>query len=60
MPSPKRLRDIAFIAMHRIHHQLQGGINNGACFFGIEVSNEIGRAFDVGKQGSDAFALTIR
>ena len=45
--------------MHRIHHQLQGWIDNGARFFGIKVGDEIGRTFDVGKQGGDAFAFAV-
>ena len=59
MPSPKRLRHIALIAMHGIHHELQGRINNRPRFFGIESFNQRRRAFEISKQGGDGLALTV-
>ena len=56
----QRLRHIAFIAMHGIHHELQGGINNRSRFFGIESFDQRGGAFEIGKQRGDRFALAIR
>ena len=55
----QRLRHIAVIVMHGVHHQLQRGINNRPRFFGIESFNQRRRAFEIGKQGGDRFALTI-
>ena len=60
MPSPKRLRHIAVILMHGVHHQLQGGINNRPGFFGIESFNQRRRAFEIGKQRGDRLALAVR
>src|SRR5712692_6075000 len=31
-----RLHDVAFVAMDRRHHELQGGIDEGAGFLGVE------------------------
>ena len=56
----QRLRDIALIAMHGVHHQLQGGINNRSGFFGIESFDQRRRAFEIGKQRGDGLAFTIR
>ena len=53
------LRDIALIAMHGIHHELQCGINNRPGFFGIEPFNQRRRAFEVSKQGGDGLPLTV-
>ena len=55
----QRLRHIALIAMHRIHHQLQRGINNRAGFFGVESFNQRGGAFEVGKKGGDGLAFAL-
>src|SRR5712692_4961549 len=54
------LDHVAFIAMDRIHHELDGWIDNGARLFGIEVFHEVHRAFDVGKKGSYGFAFAVR
>ena len=56
----QRLRHIALIAMHGVHHELQGRINNRPRFFGIESFNQRRRAFEIGKQGGDRLALTVR
>ena len=53
------LGHIAFVAMHRSHHEVQGRVNDGAGFFGVEVLNEVHRAFDIGKQRGNGFALAI-
>ncbi len=34
------LGDIALVAMHGVHHQLQSGINNRLRLFGIEAFNQ--------------------
>ena len=53
------LRDIAVILMHRVHHQLQGGINNRSGFFRVESFNQGCRAFEIGKQRRDRLAFTV-
>src|SRR5437667_10639974 len=55
----QRLRHIALIAMHGIHHELQGGVNNRPCLFGVESFNKSSRAFEVSKEGSDRFAFAL-
>ena len=45
--------------MHGVHHQLQGGINNRPRLFGIESFDQRRRAFEIGKQRGDGFALTV-
>ncbi len=54
-----RLHDVTVVALHRVDHQLEGGINNCARLFGIEVLLELGRALDVGKQRGDRLALSV-
>ena len=44
------LGHIALIAMHGVHHQLQGGIDNRPCFFGIKSFDQRRRAFEIGKE----------
>src|SRR5262245_55502826 len=53
------LGHVTFVAMDRLHHQSQDGIDNGAGVFGVEVLHERHRAFDVGKEGGDGLALAI-
>ena len=54
------LHDVAFVAMDRLHHELQGGIDEGAGFLGVEAFHQNHRAFDISKEGSDDFAFTVR
>ena len=56
----QRLGDIALIAMHGVHHQLQCGVDNGPGFFRIKPFDECRGAFEIGKQRRDGFALAIR
>src|SRR5713101_4990105 len=53
------LGHIAFVTMHSLHHELQGGIKEATGVLGIEVFDEIHRAFDVGKKSGDGLALTL-
>jgi hypothetical protein len=53
------LPDIAVILMHGVHHELQGGVNNGSRLFGIKAFDQRGGAFEVGKQRSDGLTLTV-
>src|SRR5262249_43723447 len=54
------LYDEALIAMHRVHHQLQGRIDEAPGRFGVEVFNEGGGVLDIGKEGSDGFPFALR
>jgi hypothetical protein len=42
------LHDVAVVAVGRVDHQLEGGVNDRACFLWVEVLFQFGRAFDVG------------
>ena len=53
------LGDVAFIAMHGDHHELQGRVNNGARVFRVEVLDEFHRTFDIGEQGGNGFPLAL-
>src|SRR5712692_2719795 len=57
---PQRLGDVALVAMHGLHHELQGGINNAAGVFRVEVFDESSGAFEVGKKRGDGLAFAIR
>jgi hypothetical protein len=54
-----RLSHIAFVTMHRVHHQLKRGIHDRARLFGIEVLDQLHRALDVGEQRGDRLALAV-
>src|SRR5262249_59282919 len=53
------LGHIALIAMHRLHHEFKGGIDDTAGLLGIPVFEEIHGAFDVGEQSRDGLALAV-
>src|SRR5437867_2925439 len=53
------LSHIALVAMDRVHHELQGGIDQAAGVFGVEVFDERHRALDVGKEGGDGLAFAV-
>jgi hypothetical protein len=44
-----RLGDVAAVAPHRLHHQLECRIDDGARFFVVEVFDRVYRALDVSK-----------
>src|SRR6185437_2064555 len=54
------LHDVTVVAMRGVDHQLQGGIDDGARFFGVEVLLQLGRALDVSKQCGDRLALALQ
>jgi hypothetical protein len=56
MPSPSG----AFKAMHRLHHALNGGIEELLCGFRVEVPDDLSRVFDVGKQDRHLFAFAFQ
>src|SRR5262245_11864250 len=53
------LRDIAFVAMHGVHHKLQGWINERPRFFRVEALNQRRRTFEVSEEGGDRLAFAI-
>jgi hypothetical protein len=53
------LRNVAAVAMHRLHHKLQHRVDDCARLLGIEIAHQLGRALDVGEQGSDRLKLTL-
>jgi hypothetical protein len=55
----QRLGHIPLVAMHSLHHELQGGINQRPRFFGIESLNQRRGAFEIGKEGGDGLAFTV-
>ena len=55
----QRLRHITVIVMHRVHHELESGIDNRPRPFRIESFNQCRRTFEIGKQGRDGFTFTI-
>jgi hypothetical protein len=56
---PQGLRHIALVAMHRVHHELQGGIKERAGFFRIQPFDQGRRAFEISKQGSDRLPFAV-
>ena len=50
---------VALIAMHRLHHQRQGRVDDLARLLGVEVFEQVHGALDVGKQGGDGLALAV-
>src|SRR5438045_6369710 len=55
----QRLSDVAVVAMHGVHHELQGRIKNCAGFFRIESFDKCRRAFKVREKGGDSFPFTV-
>ena len=53
------LRDVAAVTLHRLHHQLECRIDDGAGFLGIEVLDQVHGAFEVGEQRGDDLALAL-
>src|SRR3989442_10304715 len=53
------LGDVALIAMDGLHHELEGGVNDGAGLLGIQVTGEGGKPSQVSKEGGDGLALAL-
>ena len=53
------LRDIAAITVYRFHHQLQHRVDYRPRLLGIEIADQLGRAFDVGEQRGNYLALAV-
>src|SRR5712692_348208 len=55
-----RLGEKALVAMHGLHYEVEGRVDNEAGLFGVEAFDERGGAFDVGKEDGDGLAFAIR
>jgi hypothetical protein len=55
-----RLRDIAAVAMHRRHHEVQHRVDDRARLLGIEIAHQLGRALDVREQRRHRLALAVK
>ena len=53
----QHLVDGAFIAVHGVHHNVDGGIEELLSGFRVEVFDQFGGVFDVGEQDGDLFAF---
>ena len=49
----------AFIAVHRVHHGVQSGIEELLGDFGVETADELQRVFEIRKQHGDLLALAF-
>ena len=49
-----------FIAVYRVHHNVNGGIEELLGGFRVEVFDEFGGVFDVGKQDGDLFTFAFQ
>src|SRR5206468_12942826 len=56
----KHLVHCAFEAVHGVHHEMDGGIEELLGGFGIEPSDEFGRVLEVGKEHGHLLALTLQ
>src|SRR5690348_1153781 len=54
-----RLRHIALVAMHRVHHQLERGIDQPARLLRVEVLDQLHRALYIAEQRGDGLALAV-
>ena len=50
----------AFVAVHGLHHQVQGRVEEVSGRFRVEAGNQLRRAFDIGKQHRDLLALAFQ
>src|SRR5713101_6467645 len=54
-----RLHDVTVVAMRRVDHQLQRGVDNRASLFRIEVAHQLGRTLDIREQRRHRLALAV-
>jgi hypothetical protein len=57
---PGRLNYVASIVIHRVDHQVQCRIYNGARLLRIDLLHQIHRALDIGEQSGDRLPLPVR
>jgi hypothetical protein len=53
------LNDVAVVATHRIDHQLENRVDDGARFLGIQILLKAGGVYDVDEERRDEFALAF-
>src|SRR5262249_57862940 len=58
-PTARHIVHRALKPVHGVHHALQGRIEEGLGDFGVEVTDQLGIPFEVGKQYGDLLALTL-
>ena len=46
--------------MYGVHHEAQGGVEQGASLFRVETGDQLGGALDVGKEHRDLLALAFQ
>jgi hypothetical protein len=51
------LHNVAAISLHRLHHDLQRGVDDVAGLLGVEMLDQLHRALDVCEQRRDCFAF---
>ena len=56
----KYLIDRSFKAVHRSHHDMNRRVEELLSLFRVEVSNQLGRIFNVGKQNGDDLAFAFQ
>jgi hypothetical protein len=56
---PARLRDVALVAVHGVHHELECRIDDRARLLGVEPFHHLDRALDIGEEGGDRFPLAV-
>ena len=54
-----RLHDVPVVAMDRVDHRLERGIDYGAGLLGIEVAHQLSRALDIREERGDGLALAL-
>ena len=57
---PEHLIHGAFVAVHGVHHDVQRRIEEPLGGFRVEVADQLGRAFEVGKEHGDLLALAFQ
>ena len=50
----------ALVAVHGVHHLLEGGVEELLGSLRIEVADQLGRVFDVGEQHRDLLAFAFQ
>ena len=50
----------AFVAVHGVHHGVQGRVEERLGLFRVEVADQLGGAFQVGKQHGDLLAFAFQ
>jgi hypothetical protein len=59
-PVAHDLVDGALVAVHRIHHQLEHGVEERSRLFGIAVGQQCHRTLEVGEENRDLLALAFQ